>query len=330
LIQSELALDTQKEPRMALTFAPTAPAPTASTSDLAIETRDLSKHYDKHIAVDHLNLEVRQGEVYGFLGPNGAGKTTTLRMLLGLIQPTSGSATVAGGEPGSAESLDTVGAMIEQPGFYPYMSGAANLRLLASYARVDPSRVETVLRMVDLDKRGDDKFSTYSQGMKQRLGLAAALLKGPAVLILDEPSNGLDPAGMAEMRVLIRALADEGRTVLLSSHLLGEIEQICDRIGVIQKGRLVAEGTVDDLRGRESLSITALPLDAARAYLAERPDAELLGVSGASIQVKTDRSRTADITRGLVHAGFDVTELSWRRQSLEDVFLGLTNEREAA
>jgi ABC-2 type transport system ATP-binding protein len=297
---------------------------------VAIDTRQLTRVYGQHTAVDHLDLCIRHGEVYGFLGPNGAGKTTTLRMLLGLIRPTSGAATVAGGAPGSTVSLETIGAMIEQPGFYPYMSGAANLRLLASYARVDPSRVKTVLRMVDLDKRGDDKFSAYSQGMKQRLGLAAALLKDPAVLILDEPSNGLDPAGMAEMRVLIRALADEGRTVLLSSHLLGEIEQICDRIGVIQKGRLVAEGTVDELRGRESLSITALPLDAARAYLAERPDVELLGISGASIQVKTDRSRTADITRGLVNAGFDVTELSWRRQSLEDVFLGLTNEQEAA
>jgi ABC-2 type transport system ATP-binding protein len=299
-------------------------------TEIAIDTQQLTRVYGERTAVDRLDLRIRRGEVYGFLGPNGAGKTTTLRMLLGLIAPTSGTAQVAGGSPGSAESLDQVGAMIEQPGFYPYLSGAENLRLLSAYSRVDPGRVATVLELVDLTDRAGDKFNAYSQGMKQRLGLAAALLKDPALLILDEPSNGLDPTGMAEMRVLIRALADEGRTVLLSSHLLGEIEQICDRIGVIREGELVAEGTVNELRGNELLSVTATPFDAAWNYLLSRQDLEIVDTTGGSIQLRTDRARTASITRGLVEAGFDVTELAWRRQTLEDVFLDLTNHSEAA
>ena len=296
----------------------------------AIETRQLTRVYGERLAVDRLDLRIRQGEVYGFLGPNGAGKTTTLRMLLGLIAPTSGTAVVAGGSPGSAESLDQVGAMIEQPGFYPYLSGAENLRLMAAYSRVESQRVAAVLDQVDLGDRAGDKFSAYSQGMKQRLGLAAALLKDPALLILDEPSNGLDPAGMAEMRTLIRRLADEGRTILLSSHLLGEIEQICDRIGVIREGQLVAEGTVAELRGAELLSVTAAPFDTAWNYLLSRQDLEIVDTADGAILLRADRACTASITRGLVEAGFDVTELTWRRQTLEDVFLDLTNHVEAA
>jgi ABC-type multidrug transport system ATPase subunit len=295
----------------------------------AIATRQLTRKYGERIAVNQLDLRIRQGEVYGFLGPNGAGKTTTLRMLLGLIQPTSGTATVAGGAPGSAKGLAQVGAMIEQPGFYPYLSGVDNLRLLAAYARVDAHRVDTVLSQVDLTGGAGDKFGSYSQGMKQRLGLASALLKDPALLILDEPSNGLDPAGMAEMRVLIRSLADEGRTVLLSSHLLAEIEQICDRIGIIREGSLVAEGTVDQLRGNELLSVTVQPFEAAWNYLLGRHDLEIVDTADGAIHVRTEHDRTADISRGLVEAGFDLTELTRRRQSLENVFLGLTNEHEA-
>jgi ABC-2 type transport system ATP-binding protein len=166
--------------------------------------------------------------------------------------------------------------------------------------------------------------------MKQRLGLAAALLKDPALLILDEPSNGLDPAGMAEMRTLIKTLAGEGRTVLLSSHLLAEVEQICDRVGVIREGVLVAEGTTDELRGSEALQITATPIELAVRYLADLPGVQVQDTDGRSIWVRTDRTRTADLTRGLVGQGLDLTELVWRRKSLEDVFLGLTSERTAA
>jgi ABC-type multidrug transport system ATPase subunit len=209
-----------------------------------VETRDLTKRYGRQItAVDRLNLAVRRGEVYGYLGPNGAGKTTTLRMLLGLIEPTSGAARVLGQEPGSPASLERVGALVESPAFYPYLSGYDNLKVVSRYAGVPRRRIREVLETVELSGRAKDKFKKYSLGMKQRLGVAAALLKDPELLILDEPTNGLDPKGMADMRGLVRELGSGERTVLLSSHLLGEVEQICDRVGVIHKGILVAEGT---------------------------------------------------------------------------------------
>jgi ABC-type multidrug transport system ATPase subunit len=221
-----------------------------------IETRNLTKRYGSRIiAVDSLSLTVRRGEVYGFLGPNGAGKTTTLRMLLGLIRPTSGTASVLGRPPGDPESLARIGALIESPAFYPHLSGWRNLCVIARYAGVPKERIEGALEAVELTDRASDKFRTYSQGMKQRLGVAAALLKDPELLILDEPTNGLDPAGMADMRALIRRLGSGDRTVLLSSHLLGEVEQICDRVGVIRNGKLVAQGTVGELRGQARLLV---------------------------------------------------------------------------
>src|ERR687883_672993 len=194
--------------------------------DYLVETRGLTKKYGPHlVAVNGVSLTVRRGEVYGFLGPNGAGKTTTLRMLLGLIRPTSGAASVLGRSPGDPEGLTRVGALVESPAFYPYLSGRDNLRVIARYAGATRTQVDAALAQVELSDRAHDKFSTYSQGMKQRLGVAAALLKDPELLILDEPTNGLDPAGMAEMRSLIRRLGSGRRTVLLSSHLLGEVEQ---------------------------------------------------------------------------------------------------------
>ena len=203
-----------------------------TTDEHVISTHALTKRYgDTIVAVDELALRVRRGEVYGFLGPNGAGKTTTLRMLVGLVRPTSGEATVLGAPPGARAGLARIGAMIEQPAFYPYLSGRDNLRVLARHAGVEEPRVRSVLDQVGLSSRATDRSATYSMGMKQRLGVAAALLKDPELLILDEPTNGLDPAGMAEMRDFIRSLADGGRTVLLSSHLMGEIEQVSDRVG---------------------------------------------------------------------------------------------------
>ena len=235
---------------------------------LVVETQDLGKRYGERIvAVDGLNLEVRRGEVYGFLGPNGAGKTTTLRMLLGLIRPTTGAALVLGARPGTPEGLGRVGALIETPTFYPYLSGRDNLRVLARYAGVSETRIATVLEEVDLTARAGDRFRTYSLGMKQRLGIAAALLKDPELLILDEPTNGMDPVGIAEMRPFIRSLGRGDRTVLLSSHLMSEVEQVCDRVGVISHGRLVGEGTVDELRGREGLWVRAEPLGEAERLL---------------------------------------------------------------
>src|SRR5438270_6167203 len=238
----------------------------------AVETHGLSKRYATGVlAVNDLDLRVRTGEVYGFLGPNGAGKTTTLRLLSGLLHPTAGSATVARGPPGSPASLARLGAMVETPAFYPYLSGRDNLRVIARYSSASKSRIEPVLKQVDMIDRARHKFRTYSTGMKQRLGVAAALLKDPDLLILDEPTSGLDPQGTVEMRALIRDIRGEGRTVLLSSHLLNEVELTCDRVGVIAMGQLVAEGTVDELRARSggrTLLIRAAPLDRAQRLLA--------------------------------------------------------------
>ena len=291
---------------------------------LVVETRGLTKNYGERVAVDGLDLRVRRGEVYGFLGPNGAGKTTTLRMLLGLASPTTGSATVVGAVPGTPDGLGRIGAMIEAPAFYPFLSGRDNLTVMAKHAGVPLSRIDDVLSEVDLLPRADDKFATYSQGMKQRLGVAAALFKDPDLLILDEPTNGLDPAGVAEMRTLIRTLGRGERTVLLSSHLLAEVEQICDRVGVIRGGKLVAEGTVDQLRGNDRLRIGAEPLSAARDVVAGLGYVSQVAVEDGALTLDTDRANTAKINRVLVGAGIAVSELHWERPALEEVFLELT------
>jgi ABC-type multidrug transport system ATPase subunit len=296
-----------------------------------IETTGLTKRYGERIlAVDRLDLRVRRGEVYGFLGPNGAGKTTTLRMLLGLVRPTSGSALVLGGAPGSPAGLARVGALVESPSLYPFLSGRDNLRVLARHAHVAESRIEAVLEEVELADRASDRFATYSLGMKQRLGVAAALLKDPELLILDEPTNGMDPAGMADMRTFIRGLGRGRRTVLLSSHLMTEVEQICDRVGVIRSGTLAGEGTVAELRGRESLRIRAEPLAAAERLLATLPVVERVTTTDGGLDVAADPDAAPAINRALVEAGIAVSELRREQASLEQVFLELTQPSEEA
>jgi ABC-2 type transport system ATP-binding protein len=295
--------------------------------ELVIETEALTKRYGESVAVDDLALRVRRGEVYGFLGPNGAGKTTTLRMLLGLVRPTAGRVTVLGAP--AAQRLRRIGAMVEAPAFYPYLSGRDNLRVLAGHAGAARERIDVVLDEVGLLDRAGDRVASYSLGMKQRLGVAAALLKDPELLILDEPTNGLDPSGMAEMRTLIRSLGQGGRTVVLSSHLMGEVEQVSDRVGVIRAGRLVAEGTVDELRGRAGLRVRAQPLDAARALLARHPGVASVARSDGALAVTADPGLAADLNRVLVTAGVAVSELTTAQSSLEDVFFALT-EGEAA
>jgi ABC-2 type transport system ATP-binding protein len=293
--------------------------------DLVIETRGLTKRYgDAVVAVDGLDLRVRRGEVYGFLGPNGAGKTTTLRMLLGLVRPTSGRATVLGAPPGAPSGLARVGALVEAPAFYPYLSGRDNLRVLAGHAGVPPARIDAVLAEVALSGRGGDRVATYSLGMKQRLGVAAALLKDPELLILDEPTNGLDPAGMAEMRTFIRSLARGGRTVVLSSHLMGEVEQVSERVGVIRAGVLVAEGTVQQLRGRAGLRVRAEPQAGAAQLIAGLPEVAAVTAADGRIDVDVDPAHAPALNRALVQAGFAVAELTPQQASLEDVFLELT------
>jgi ABC-type multidrug transport system ATPase subunit len=296
-----------------------------SAGHYAIETQDLTKVYGKQVtAVNRLSLRVRRGEVYGFLGPNGAGKTTTLRMLLGLVRATSGSAVVMGRAPGAPEGLVRVGAIVEEPAFYPFLSGRDNLRVVARLTGLPDDRIDATLDAVELGNRRGERFKTYSQGMRQRLGLAAALLKEPKLLILDEPTNGLDPAGMADMRDLIRRLGSGDRTVLLSSHLLGEVQQISDRVGVISHGALIAEGTVDELRGGGSVLVRAEPLAAARG-LAER----LLGtgrveVLDDTLRLRSDPADVPRLNRELVLAGVAVSEVRPVERTLEDVFFELT------
>ncbi|HSO93520.1 MAG TPA: ABC transporter ATP-binding protein [Candidatus Dormibacteraeota bacterium] len=289
----------------------------------------MTKRYGTGVlAVNDLNLAIHSGEVYGFLGPNGAGKTTTLRMLSGLLLPTAGSAIVAGAAPGSSASLARLGAMVETPAFYPYLSGRDNLRVMARYCGFSDDRIDPVLEQVDLTERSRHKFKTYSTGMKQRLGVAAALLKDPHLLILDEPTSGLDPQGTVEMRALIADIKKEGRTVMLSSHLLNEVELTCDRVGVIAKGRLVAEGTVNELRARSSgtstLLIRAAPAERAQQLLEELVGRDKVRLTSGQFQLSVDPSQAASLNRRLVADGLDVSELRASERSLEDVFLQLT------
>jgi ABC-type multidrug transport system ATPase subunit len=293
--------------------------------EFVVQTRGMTKRYDDAIvAVDDLDLRVRRGEVYGFLGPNGAGKTTTLRMLLGLVRPTSGQALVLDAPPGAPRGLARIGAMVEASAFYPYLSGRDNLRVLARYAGVPEGRIDAVLDQVKLTARAADRSAKYSLGMKQRLGVAAALLKDPELLILDEPTNGLDPAGMAEMRDFIRSLADAGRTVMLSSHLMGEVEHVCDRVGVIRAGSLIAEGTIDELRGRAGLRLRAEPFAEAARLVGELSGVEAVTSVDGVLEITVDTAQAPAINRALVHAGIAVSELHAHTASLEDVFLELT------
>ncbi len=303
-------------------------------TDVALSTSGLTKRYGKTTAVDGVSISVRRGEIYGFLGPNGAGKTTTLRMVLGLVRPTAGSAVVLGKAPGDPAGLARIGAMVETPAFYPYLSARDNLDVLARHARVPKQRVSEVLRTAGLASRAHDKFASYSLGMKQRLGVAAALLKDPELLILDEPTNGLDPLGMADMTSLITKLGESGKAVVLSSHNLAEVQQICQRVGVIFKGKLVTQSTVEDLRGSAVLIILATPLEQAEKQLVELVGREKVSVERERIRVDVDGHEGAWLNRQLMLAGVEVHELRREERSLEEAFIAMSAEysglREAA
>lgn len=295
-----------------------------------ISTHQLSKRYGSIVAVDRLDLEVQHGEVFGFLGPNRAGKTTTLRMLLGLIKPTAGTATVAESAPGDPAGLRRIGSLVEAPAFYPYLSGRENLKVVADYAGIPYQRIDPALEEVDLLPRGRDRFGTYSMGMKQRLAVAAALIKQPELMILDEPTNGLDPQGVVEMRALIRRLGSGDRTVLLSSHLLNEVEQICDRVAIISHGRLIRQGTVQDLRGDAAIVVRATPQAEARQLLERMFGAASVASVDGSLRVNVGPEQAADVNAALVAARVRVSELRPAERTLEEVFLSLTNKEVAA
>lgn len=294
---------------------------------LALEMRKLTKSYGGTLAVDKLSLGIRRGGIYGLLGPNGAGKTTALKMVLGLIEPTSGSVRVLGYEPGSDGALSRVGAIIEHPGFYPYLTGRDNLRVVARYAGVPISRADEVLRQVGLSgKKARTAFKSYSLGMKQRLGVAAALLKNPELLILDEPTNGLDAKGMTEMRDLIRRLGEEERTVLLSSHLMWEVEQLCDRVGIIDEGKLIAEGAVIDLKQQGGFEVRAEPMERAAEVIAGVPGVGDVRATDDKFVVSADLDLAPEVVHDLAVSGVRVSEVRPAGLSLEDLFLELTEK----
>src|SRR5438874_11314513 len=241
-----------------------------------VEARGLFKRYGDIVAVDHVDLNVDTGDVYGYLGPNGAGKTTSLRMLLGLIRPSEGGAQLFGRDPlhEGARALDGVAGFVEAPQFYPYLSGRKNLELLAAYdGHGADGRIDSALDTVELAARAKDRVGGYSHGMRQRLGIAAALLREPRLLLLDEPTTGLDPAGMRDMRVLIRRLSQQGITIVLSSHLLAEVEELCNRVAIIQLGKIVYEGQLHDLLATAATGfrLRAPELDRAKALLLAQP-----------------------------------------------------------
>ena len=290
--------------------------------ELVVQTNDLTKRYGARRAVDRVSLTVERGEVYGFLGPNGAGKTTTLRMLLGLVRPSGGSARILGAPAGTPDVIARVGALVEGPGFYPSLSGRDNLRVMGRYRGVPESAVDAALERVDLADRGSDRFKSYSLGMKQRLGVAAALMGDPELIILDEPTNGLDPAGMSDMRALIVDLARSGHTVVLSSHLLAEVQEICDRVGVINRGRLLRESTVAELRGGSRVRLWGEPVDRALAT-AMRVAGDDVSLEGDRVLLPADTS-VPDLVRALVADGVDVHELTTTERTLEEVFFEMT------
>ncbi|HET7386283.1 MAG TPA: ATP-binding cassette domain-containing protein [Nocardioidaceae bacterium] len=293
-------------------------------SELVVQTTQLTKTYGARLAVDRVDMTVRRGEVYGFLGPNGAGKTTTLRMMLGLVRPTRGSARVLGRPAGDPAVTARTGALIEGPGFFPYLSGRENLRVMARYRGLGRDAVEEALARVALTDRGDDRFKGYSLGMKQRLGVASALMGDPELIVLDEPTNGLDPAGMADMRRLIVELASGGQTVVLSSHLLAEVQDICDRVGVIAGGHLLSESTVGELRGAASLRVRATPLDRAIAAGMRVAGDDSVAVDRDRLLITVSADRTPDVVRALVADGIDVHEVSTSERTLEEVFMEMT------
>ena len=313
-----------------LMTAPGVANPSSPSGEVVLRTRNLSKHYGNRLAVNNLNLEVRRGEIFGFLGPNGAGKTTTIRMALGLIAPTSGSVEILGLDVATqrANVLPRVGALVETPALYLYLSGRDNLRAVASVlGGVPKARIDAVLELVGLSVRQKDRVRTYSLGMKQRLGVAMALLQDPDVLVLDEPANGLDPAGIVEMRDLMHRLSAEGKTVFISSHLLPEVQQICTRVAIINLGKLVTEATVEELTSRHGeFAVTldraeqALALIQAQAWGREAH----LDADGTLITPALGE-RGRELNLFLVKAGFAPDTITQATQDLEQVFLHLTN-----
>jgi ABC-2 type transport system ATP-binding protein len=294
-----------------------------------VRARGLVKRYKEVLAVDHVDLDVRLGDVYGFLGPNGAGKTTTLRMALGLIVPSAGTVELFGRNPlrEGARALQGVAGFVEAPRFYPYLSARKNLELLAALDGAGvAARIDEVLATVELSERARHRVGGYSHGMRQRLGIAAALLRRPRLLILDEPATGLDPAGMRDMRTLIRRLAEEGITVLLSSHQLPEVQELCDRVAIVDSGRVVYEGALADLRRQGGAGYRLHTTDDARAMpmVGQHQGVENAHSRDGGIAFQAEEPTVGELTLALGRAEIGILSLTPELATLEDLFFRLT------
>ncbi len=298
------------------------------SSPLALDVADLSKKYGDRMALSHANFEVPMGSICGFVGPNGSGKTTTIRMLLGLITPSTGSGHVLGESITQPEKyLPKVGAMIEGPAFYPALTGKQNLAVLAKLGGFSTDQIQKLLELVDLGDRGDSKFKTYSLGMKQRLGIAAALLPNPKLLVLDEPTNGLDPAGIHEVRTLLRKLADNGTTVFVSSHLLSEIEMISDYLVMLRDGKVIFSGKTSDLLAAQKPLILAKP-ENQNDLVKLNQIAQGLGLDSKIkedlVEASADANFAAKLNKAAFDAGITLTSLTSIRPTLEETFFEMT------
>jgi ABC-2 type transport system ATP-binding protein len=294
-----------------------------------VVARGLVKRYGDIVAVAGVDLTVEPGDVFGYLGPNGAGKTTSLRMMLGLIRPTAGSAKLFGRDPlvVGVKALEGVAGFVEGPRFYPYLSGRKNLRLLADYDEPSSrSRIEEVLETVELRDRAKDRVGGYSHGMRQRLGIAASLLREPRLLLLDEPATGLDPAGMRDMRDLIKRLAGDGITIMLSSHLLYEVEELCNRVAIIRKGSIVYEGRLGDLLATATTSyrLKTRDLERARTKCLNQAGLDNVSLDGDELRFTADEDAVAALSLALGQARVAITQLVAETQNLEELFLGMT------
>ena len=296
-----------------------------------IETNKLSKKFGNFMAVDNINLKVPKGEIYGFLGPNGAGKSTTIRMLLGLVRPTNGYATIFGRSMNEKrlEILKNVGSIVEYPSYYGHLTAYENLDLARRILEVDKKEIDRVLEIVKLTDVKNKAVKKFSLGMKQRLGIAQALLGNPELLILDEPTNGLDPSGIHEIRDLISSLPKtQGMTVFVSSHILNEIELIANRVGIMKKGKLIFQGTIDELKGksRTEIRMDVRPAEAALKQLTTK--GYTVYQKNGLLHIQDKSINPAHINRELVLNGYDVYQISSQHDTIEDIFLHLTDEKE--
>ncbi len=295
-------------------------------SEVVLSTHQLTKNYGKLCAVNQLNLEVKRGQIFGMLGPNGSGKTTTLGMLMGVTNPTSGSFSWFG-EPATHLTRKKIGAVLEHPIFYPYLSGQKNLELNAMIKGANPNNIAKVLDIVDLSARKNDKYRTYSLGMKQRLAIASALVSDPIILILDEPTNGLDPMGIAEIREIVKRIADDGKTIILASHLLDEVQKVCTHFAVLRKGKLMHSGPVDDVgKGEETVEVMAYHDDLGvllQEFVGSGPIKKENGIFQVMMK---EGYHSQDLNRFLFERGIITSHLTTRKKSLEKQFLEILAE----